>query len=52
MGDTVHTSQADLMSEAGCHSLMREVNRVTDHLDVLVSNAGSLLQRHMIEEVT
>ncbi len=52
MGGTAYTSQADLMSEAGCRSLMQEVNRVTKHLDVLINNAGSLLQRHMVEEVT
>ena len=52
MDGTAYTSQADLTSEAGCHSLMQEVNRITEHLDVLINNAGSLLQRHMVEEVT
>ncbi len=51
-GGTVHTCQADLAGEAGCHLLMQAVNRVTEHLDVLISNAGSLLQRHTVEEVT
>ncbi len=51
-GGTVHTCQADLAGEAGCHLLMQAVNRVTEHLDVLINNAGSLLQRHTVEEVS
>ncbi len=52
LGATVYTSRADLMSEAGCHDLMQDVNRITTHLDVFINNAGSLLQRHRIEDVT
>ena len=52
LGGVVHTSQADLMQEAGCRALMRDVTRVTDHLDVLVNNAGSLLERHTVENLT
>ena len=52
LGGVVHTSQADLMQEAGCHALMRDVTSATDHLDVLVNNAGSLLERHTVENLT
>ncbi len=52
LGGVVHTSQADLMHEAGCRALVRDVTRVTDHLDVLVNNAGSLLERHTVENLT
>ena len=52
VGGVVHTSQADLMQETGCHALMRDVTRFTDHLDVLVNNAGSLLERHTVESLT
>lgn len=52
LGGVVHTSQADLMHEAGCRALMRDVTHVTDHLDVLVNNAGSLLERHTVENLT
>ena len=52
LGGVVHTSQADLMQETGCHALMRDVTRFTDHLDVLVNNAGSLLERHTVENLT
>ena len=52
LGGVVHTSQADLMHEAGCRALMRDVTRVTNHLDVLINNAGSLLERHTVENLT
>ncbi len=52
LGGTAYTSRADLMSEAGCHDLMKDVYRITTHLDVFINNAGSLLQRHGVEEVT
>ena len=52
LGGVVHTSQVDLMDQTGCHSLMQDVASKTEHLDVFVNNAGGLLKRHVVEEVT
>ena len=49
LGAKVHAMQADLSTESGCRSMFAEVHAVTDHLDVLVNNAGSLLERHTME---
>ena len=48
-GAHVHTMQSDLSTESGCRGLIAEVSDVTDHLDVLVNNAGSLLERHTVD---
>ncbi|MEM7656352.1 MAG: SDR family oxidoreductase [Bacteroidota bacterium] len=40
--------KANLMVEAGCHELVKELASVTDRLDVLVNNAGGLVKRHPI----
>ncbi|MDE2832936.1 MAG: SDR family NAD(P)-dependent oxidoreductase [Bacteroidota bacterium] len=47
-GAQVHTFQADLSAESGCLGLVAEVSNCTDQLDVLVNNAGSLLERHTV----
>lgn len=50
-GATVHLIQADMMNEAGCRHLANEVTGRTDTLDVLVNNAGSLLERHSVDSL-
>lgn len=45
-GGTPHLVSADLTSEAGCRSLVDAVGKKTDRLDVLVNNAGGLIERH------
>ena len=45
-GARVYTIQADLSTESGCRGMFAEVASFIDHLDVLVNNAGSLLERH------
>ena len=44
-GGTAHLIQSDLTSEAGCIFLIDSVKKITDSLDVLVNNAGGLVQR-------
>jgi len=44
--------QADLADEDGCYHLMQNVSTATQHLDVFVNNAGGLIQRHHVEDVT
>jgi 3-oxoacyl-[acyl-carrier protein] reductase len=43
--------QADLSSEAGCHSLIDQLAKETDALDVLVNNAGTLIKRYSVSEL-
>ena len=50
-GGTAHIIQADLMTEAGCYHVVEAVQGVTDMLDVLINNAGSLLERHTVKTV-
>ena len=49
-GGTAHLVQANLMTEDGCKQLFDQVSAKTDHLDVLINNAGGLLQRHQLHE--
>ncbi len=51
-GGTPILIQADLATDAGCGKLADEVKVHTDRLDVLVNNAGDLLERHSLEETT
>lgn len=51
-GGTPLLIQADLATDAGCGKLAEEVKAHTDTLDVLVNNAGDLLDRHSLEETT
>jgi len=44
-GGTAHLIQADLFGEAGCNALYSEVSVLTNRVDVLVNNAGGLIQR-------
>ncbi len=50
-GGTAHLIQADLSKESGCRRVAEAVAARTDTLDVLVNNAGSLVQRHQIESL-
>lgn len=43
--------RADLSTESGCRKLMDAVRERTPALDVLVNNAGALLERHSVETV-
>ena len=43
--------QADLSNEAGCEALLKEVGKNTDHLDVLVNNAGGLIERQYCRDL-
>ncbi len=51
-GGTPVLIQANLASDAGCSKLADEVKAHTDTLDVLVNNAGDLLERHTLEGTT
>jgi 3-oxoacyl-[acyl-carrier protein] reductase len=45
LGGEATLVRADLATESGCRSLLTEVSRHTDRLDVLVNNAGGLIRR-------
>jgi 3-oxoacyl-[acyl-carrier protein] reductase len=47
-GGTAHLVQADLFGEAGCDALYSEVAVMTNRIDVLVNNAGGLVQRQAV----
>ncbi|UCF98294.1 MAG: SDR family oxidoreductase [Spirochaetaceae bacterium] len=49
-GGTAHLVQADLFTEAGCDALYSEVSVMTNRIDVLVNNAGGLVQRQGVSE--
>ncbi len=51
-GGTPILIQADLATDAGCGKLANEVKSHTDTLQVLINNAGDLLERHSLEETT
>ena len=50
-GGTAHLIQADLFSEAGCDALYSEVSVMTNRIDVLVNNAGGLVQRQEVRGI-
>lgn len=41
---------ADVSKKDSCREMIEEIRRSTDHLDVLVNNAGGLVERKMIED--
>jgi len=45
LGAEVELLQADISSERACEELVRDLSSKTPHLDVLVNNAGGLVQR-------
>jgi len=50
-GGTASLIQADLFSEAGCDALYSEVSVMTNRIDVLVNNAGGLVQRQGLRQL-
>ena len=50
LGGEARLFQADLTSEEGCIELFTAVSDATDKLDVLVNNAGGLIQRQPLHE--
>ena len=50
-GGTAHLLQADLSTEAGCDALFSEVSVRTNRIDVLVNNAGGLVERQDIGDL-
>lgn len=44
--------QADITSEAACEALVAKVAEQTDHLDALVNNAGGMIRRQAVGELT
>ncbi len=51
-GGKAHLLQADLLNEKGCETLCSDVAQQTSSLDVLVNNAGGLLERHSVRDMT
>jgi 3-oxoacyl-[acyl-carrier protein] reductase len=50
-GGTPHLAQADLGREAGCWRLIDFVTDRFDRLDVLINNAGALIERRHVPEL-
>jgi 3-oxoacyl-[acyl-carrier protein] reductase len=50
-GGRAHLVQADVSTQAGCTALVDDVAQNFDHLDVLVNNAGGLIQRQSAAEL-
>jgi len=50
-GGSAYLVQADLMNEEGCRQLMKGVHAKTDRLDVLINNAGGLIERHDVPKL-
>lgn len=50
-GGTADLVQADLFTEAGCDALYSQVSVRTNRIDVLVNNAGGLVQRQAVGEL-
>lgn len=52
LGGRAIVLQADITSEAACEKLIEAVCKETDHLDVLVNNAGGLVKRQAVSELS
>ncbi|HET6857985.1 MAG TPA: SDR family oxidoreductase [Streptomyces sp.] len=48
----VDVVEADLTTDAGCVALFDEISKRTESLDVLVNNAGGMLERQAVEALT
>jgi 3-oxoacyl-[acyl-carrier protein] reductase len=51
LGGRAYVAQADLTTPDGCRKLCDEAASVLGAVDVLVNNAGGLIQRHRVEEL-
>jgi 3-oxoacyl-[acyl-carrier protein] reductase len=51
-GGRAHLIQADLSTEEGCRKLIDLVAAQTDRLDVLVNNAGAMIERKNVAAIT
>ena len=51
-GGRAHPIQADLSTDDGCRQLVDAVAAQTDKLDVLVNNAGGLIERKSVGEIS
>lgn len=51
-GGRAFTLQADLSQPSSCSSLVESVLRRENHLDLLVNNAGSIIERRTLLEIT
>ncbi len=51
-GADATTAQADLTTDEGCQKLFAEVEQNTDRLDVVVNNAGGLVERRAVADFT
>jgi 3-oxoacyl-[acyl-carrier protein] reductase len=51
-GGQAYIVQSDLSSEQGTHSLFEGISKLTDTLDVLLNNAGSLVERQEATALT
>ena len=49
-GGEAHLARAELSTQDGCRQLIGQVSDVTDHLDVLFNNAGSMIKRQAADE--
>lgn len=48
----VDVVEADLTSDAGCVALFEEISKRTDSLDVLVNNAGGMIERQSVPDLS
>ena len=51
-GGQAHLAQADLSTEDGCRKLVEVVTAQSATMDVLVNNAGAMLERKNVREIT
>ena len=51
-GGEAELLQADLSNEEGCLKLFETLSELTDSLDILINNAGSLIQRQSAEDLS
>jgi len=49
---SIHILQADLTNDEGCLKLHEDLRRHTDFLDVLINNAGGMVERKSVNELS
>lgn len=52
LGGEAYLLQANLSNKEGCEALFDQLSTHCDKLDVLINNAGGLVQRHAVEEIS